>query len=45
MNLYCGIDFMFSGVVYLHFTGLIAAGSWEKPGNGDVLSEDAARTL
>jgi hypothetical protein len=30
MNLSCGIDFMFSGVGYLHFTGMIAAGSWER---------------
>jgi hypothetical protein len=33
-----------SGVGYLYFTGMIAAGSWESPGNGDVLSENAART-
>jgi hypothetical protein len=45
LNLSCPIDFTFSGVGYLNFTGRIPAESWESPGNGDVLSEDAARTL
>jgi hypothetical protein len=45
LNLSCPIDFMFSGVGYLNFTGRIPAGSWESPDNKVVFSEDAARTL
>src|SRR5215210_1215959 len=42
MNLYCGIDFMFSGVGYLHFRRMIAAGSWER---ARVMETSTRRTL
>ena len=42
MNLSCGIDFMFSGVGYLHLTGMIAAGSWER---ARVMETSSRRTL
>src|SRR5687767_8015204 len=42
MNLSCGIDIMFSGVGYLHFTGMIAAGNWER---ARVMETSSRRTL
>jgi hypothetical protein len=42
MNVSCGIDFMFSGADHLHFTGMIAAGSWER---ARVMETSSRRTL